>query len=241
MNTPLASLAAGLRSVHRACAAAAASADREDGSWKRVLALLEDLTTETSRCQRVTESLLLYSRQLKGRIEAAELHAIVRGAIDDLASRRDIAGIEVVHEAPGPGTPEVQCDPDQLRLVLLNVLANAVDTVREARRQKGRVHVSVRVTPAEDGVELHVKDNGVGVPPEVAERLFDPFFTTKPVGQGTGLGLAVSRGLLDGMGATIAIESHPGRGADVVVRLRTARAEVAELKPPASSQGSPSV
>ncbi len=236
MNTPLASLAAGLRSVRRACATAA---DKEDGPWTRVLAVLDDLTSETVRCQRVTESLLGYSRQLRSHIDAVELGGLVRGAIDDLGSRRDVAGIEVVHEGPRPETPEVHCDPDQLRLVLLNVLANAVDSVREAHRSKGRVHVSVCRAADGDAVEIHVKDNGVGVLPEVVERLFDPFFTTKPIGQGTGLGLAMSRGLLDGMGATISVKSEPGRGADVIVRLSTAagRALGAAL---AASRGSPS-
>lgn len=230
MNTPLASIAAGLRSVHRACAARACAtlaAAQENGPWRRILGVLDDLVSETSRCQRVTESLLGYSRQLRGHVEAWELGGIVRGAIEALAARRDVAGVEIVHEGPAAETPPVECDPDQLQLVLLNVLANAVDSVREAHRSKGRVHVGVRIAPGGKTVEVHVTDNGVGIPPDVVEKLFDPFFTTKPPGEGTGLGLAVSRGLLDGMGAAIAVDSEPGRGADVILTLRVATAGAA--------------
>ncbi|MBI4509523.1 MAG: PAS domain-containing protein [Deltaproteobacteria bacterium] len=219
LNTPLASLAAGLRSLRRGFDGLA---PKEHGDWQRLVALIGDLATQTTRCQGVTESLLGYARQIRSHVEPAELHGIVRGALEDLGARRDLAGIEVTHEAPLPGTPPVSCDPDQLRMVLVNVMSNAVDSVREARRQKGRVRVDV--AHSKDSVEIHVKDNGMGIPPAVMERMFDPFFTTKPVGEGSGLGLAVGRGMLVEMGASISVESKPGQGADVILHLRAARA-----------------
>ncbi len=220
LNTPLASLAAGLWSLRRASDACAGS---DDGAAKRCAPLIHDLAAQTTRCQRITESMLGLSRQLRSHLGSAEIGGVVREAMKDLASCRDLSGVEVVLEGPGEEVPAVQCDANQLRLVLVNVLSNAVDSIREARRQRGRVHIRLRSADEGRVVEARIVDNGAGVPPDVIGHVFEPFFTTKPVGAGTGLGLSVSRGLLAGMGGTIELGSEPGRGAEVMVRLRAVK------------------
>lgn len=218
MGTPLASIGAGLRSLRRGWEQ---WAQKDEPEGRRFGQILEDLAAQTTRCQRVTESLLGYSRQLRSHLEPTELDRVIRGAIEDLGSRRNLQGTEIVYASAGASVPQVRCDPDHLRLVLVNVLTNAFDAVRHANRTKGRVRVDVKVPESAGFAEIQVIDNGVGMSPEIMEKAFDPFFTTKQVGEGSGLGLSVSRGLLEDMGGSLTLRSEPGRGAMAVLRLAT--------------------
>lgn len=86
--------------------------------------------------------------------------------------------------------PQVQCVAGEISQVLLNLIVNASHAVADAQREHGRI--TIRTCTHDDGVELLVQDNGIGVPPHLAEKIFDPFFTTKAVGKGTGQGLALA-------------------------------------------------
>ena len=112
--------------------------------------------------------------------------------------------------------PPVPGISNELEQVLTNLLVNARDAVKAAS-VKGRIDVVTR--KAGDAVELIVKDNGIGISKENLKKIFDPFFTTKDVGSGTGLGLAVSFGILKRHGATITAHSEPDQGATFVIRF----------------------
>jgi signal transduction histidine kinase len=105
--------------------------------------------------------------------------------------------------------------------VVVNLVVNAVQAIQD-RRTDGRV--VVRVEPAGDRLRLVVEDNGPGMPPEILRRVFEPFFTTKPFGSGSGLGLAVSRGLVASIGGELRLESAPGAGTRAIVELARAEA-----------------
>ena len=102
--------------------------------------------------------------------------------------------------------PPVECDPGQVNQVFMNVLANAYDAIPE----RGNLWLTTRAEG--DRVRVTIRDDGVGMAPEVVSRIFDPFFTTKDVGGGTGLGLAISQGVVAAHGGRIEVESAPGRG-----------------------------
>jgi two-component system NtrC family sensor kinase len=101
--------------------------------------------------------------------------------------------------------------------VILNLVMNAADAVGPGG--------TVRIAAArhENGVRLLVEDNGPGVDPRVQAQLFEPFVTTKDVGKGTGLGLAVCRGLVDAAGGSISLDTEYGRGARFIVDLPAKR------------------
>ncbi|WP_239014643.1 sensor histidine kinase [Archangium violaceum] len=109
----------------------------------------------------------------------------------------------------------------QIGQVLVNLIVNAAQALPA---RDGVVEVSTLSRSSE--VLVRVRDNGVGMPAEVRDKLFQPFFTTKPVGEGTGLGLAVAYGIITGHGGRIEVESEPGRGSCFTVRLPVAAAEV---------------
>jgi signal transduction histidine kinase len=97
--------------------------------------------------------------------------------------------------------------------VVLNLVLNAADACGPGGR------VTLRAMPHGDKVRLEVEDNGSGVAPEVRDRLFEPFVTTKEVGKGTGLGLAVCRGLVESVGGSIGLDATHAPGARFVVEL----------------------
>jgi two-component system NtrC family sensor kinase len=112
------------------------------------------------------------------------------------------------------GLPSVALGREQLVQVVLNLVLNAADSV------EGGGHVRIAAAPStEGGVRLSVEDDGPGVALEVRDRLFEPFVTTKEVGKGSGLGLAVCRGLIEAIGGTIALDETAPRGARFVIEL----------------------
>jgi signal transduction histidine kinase len=109
--------------------------------------------------------------------------------------------------------PPIECEPQRLKQLFLNLLVNAGQAVGESG------HIRVEGVLAGGGVELRVRDDGSGIAPEHVERIFDPFFTTKPVGVGTGLGLAVAYRIVEEHGGRIEVSSTPGQGTEFRVWL----------------------
>jgi CheY-like chemotaxis protein len=109
----------------------------------------------------------------------------------------------------------------------MNLCVNAKDAMSEG----GTLRLSTR--RLEDGrIELRARDNGHGMPPEVLERAMEPFFTTKPLGQGTGLGLAMVFGTVQAMGGTVELQSQPGRGTEAILRFPPCHAPGEAPDPP---------
>jgi len=109
--------------------------------------------------------------------------------------------------------PAVPCFPMQLKQVFMNLLVNAYQAIEEAVGQSGATGtIALETRRSPGGVEVAVRDTGVGIPPEHRSRIFDPFFTTKKVGAGTGLGLSTSFGIVQRHGGRLAVESEPGVG-----------------------------
>jgi PAS domain S-box-containing protein len=153
----------------------------------------------------LTAQLLAFGRRQVSHPRVVDLNGVVREA-DGMLRTLVPESIEIETELEG-GLPPVRIDPGQIHQVLLNLAANA----RDAMPSGGRL--TIRTARAREGVRLDVADTGEGMDPETRERIFEPFFTTKRPGEGTGLGLASVYGIVEQCGATIEVESAPGRGA----------------------------
>lgn len=123
-------------------------------------------------------------------------------------------------------TPEVECLPSQINQVVMNMLVNAAHAIGPARGT-----IWIRTGTDEPGkVWIEIADNGAGIPKEIQSRVFDPFFTTKPVGQGTGLGLSLSYGIIQKHQGSIELDSEPGKGTRFRITLPVRRAPAAETR-----------
>jgi two-component system NtrC family sensor kinase len=141
-----------------------------------------------------------------------------------------VSDVEVALDLP-PDIPVLWADPHQLHQAFVNLITNAQHALSQAPRPR-RLTIAGRHDPTRAVVTIEVADTGPGMAPEVRSRIFEPFFTTKPPGQGTGLGLSLCRGIIEGHGGTIAVESSPGRGT-------TFRIELPVKSPPAAAAAAP--
>ena len=122
-----------------------------------------------------------------------------------------------------PGAGMVDAVPQDISRVFLNILNNACYAANEKARQAGADFaptLTVRTVNLGDAVEVRIRDNGLGIPADVRDRIFNPFFTTKPTGQGTGLGLSISHDIIvQEHGGQLEVETAPGEFTEFVVRL----------------------
>ena len=127
--------------------------------------------------------------------------------------------------------PPLQCDAAQIEQVALAMVINAIDAMPHG----GNLWVSTRTLPDGEQIELQVRDDGVGIPPEILPQIFDPFTTTKEVGKGVGLGLAVSKGIVERHGGHIEVASELGVGTTFQIILPCACAAAEHARAQASS------
>jgi len=110
--------------------------------------------------------------------------------------------------------PQVCCMPSQINQVFMNLLVNAAHAI------EGQGEIVIRTARAgDDAVQIHISDSGKGIPPENLSRIFEPFFTTKKVGQGTGLGLALSWRIVERHHGRLEVKSELGKGTTFILTL----------------------
>jgi two-component system NtrC family sensor kinase len=175
------------------------------------------INEQAHRARHIVRDLLAFVRPREDRREPVDLAELARRVLASQEGEARSHGVTMSIEVPAI-PPVVLAD----RLGLEQVVVNLIDNAMDAAGSGGQVRVLVG---REDGRGcLTVEDDGVGVPDAICDRIFEPFFTTKPTGQGTGLGLAVSLGLLEHLGGSLVLENHPaaGIGARFVVRLPSA-------------------
>jgi signal transduction histidine kinase len=164
------------------------------------------------RVRDIVENLRDFARLDEAEFKDADLNAALASTLEIL--RHEVKKKEIHLETHFEPLPPVPCHPGKINQVFLNLLANAID----ACDRGGTVAARTRAE-GDKGVVVEIQDNGCGIKPEHRSRLFEPFFTTKPVGQGTGLGLSVSFGIIRDHGGGIEVESEVGRGSTFRVRL----------------------
>jgi PAS domain S-box-containing protein len=153
------------------------------------------------RCGRIVRSFLAMARQRETQQRLVALHELVDAAMQLLAYGLRSSGIVVEQDIPHD-LPKLFCDPDQMQQVLINLLVNARQALEE-QPQPRRVRIEAGADAAT--MELSVSDSGPGIAEAIRARVFDPFFTTKPIGAGTGIGLGVSRGIVEAHGGTLTL------------------------------------
>jgi len=180
---------------------------------------VEMMADEASRAARIVQNLLLFARHYPPERRPCAISDQVERVLALKTYQLDRDKIRIVTEFTP--CPPVWADENKIQQVLLNLVQNAHQAL--IRQTSDRVLI-LRVRPWRDRVVIEVVDNGPGIPPEILPRIFDPFFTTKPPGEGSGLGLSVSYGIVGQHGGRLYAENRPEGGAAFVVELPTGEA-----------------
>jgi len=181
-------------------------------------ASLDLIAQETRRCIDIIKNLMRFARQETPQFQPVDANEAVGAALSIVDHQLSLHGIRIVREL-GASLPQVNGDINQLQQVLVNLAINAQQAMAGER---GELSVRTRAVGGEVLIELH--DTGPGISPELQKKIFEPFFTTKPAGQGTGLGLSVSYGIIESHGGRIEVHSSLGSGATFVISLPVAAA-----------------
>ncbi len=175
---------------------------------------IEVIINQTVRCQQIVTRLLEFSRQSLGQKTLFDLNETLNRCVDLLSNQSLFHDIEIIRDLD-PELPQIIGDPGQLQQVFANLLLNAAD----AMKGQGKITITSRPAPGEDGIILTMADTGPGIPLEIRDKIFEPFFTTKPPGKGTGLGLSIVYGVLQRHGGTIEVAGGSGGGTIFTVSL----------------------
>jgi len=175
---------------------------------------LGQMRSEAMRAAKIIRDLLDFARRREPNRAPVVVQDLLRRAVDLLATKLRQSRVEV-ETVLDPTTPVILGDADQLTQVFINLVANAADAMGAG----GTVEVRTEVRRDAGMLAILIVDGGRGIPPEQVTRIFEPFFTTKPEGQGTGLGLPVSLGIVKNHGGIIEVESELSKGTTMTVLL----------------------
>jgi CheY-like chemotaxis protein len=190
---------------------------REEASGAAVAEHAEEITQAASRCERLVRNFLTLSRKHPPERVAVDLNALITHTLELLEPAFRVDTI-AVHLCLDTALPSIRADAEQIRQVLVNLITNAYQALREIQAPR-QLTLITRSDAARPQVILEVVDTGPGIPPAIQARIFEPFFTTKLPGVGTGLGLSVCQGIIEGHGGTIQVTSQPEQGTVFRVEL----------------------
>jgi GAF domain-containing protein/anti-sigma regulatory factor (Ser/Thr protein kinase) len=193
---------------------------------------LDKIVQHGKRADSIVKNMLLHSREGSGEHRPVDINAIVEEAVN-LAyhgARAEKQGFNITLEwSLDPAAGQVDCFPQEITRVLLNLISNGFYAATKRKSQAANDGFEPTLTATTrslgDRVEIRIRDNGTGIPPEVRDKMFNPFFTTKPAGEGTGLGLSISHDIIVKQHAgIIEVDTKPGEFTEFRVVLQRAAA-----------------
>lgn len=186
---------------------------REDGVPENVQEMIARISSEAQRLSHLTKGLLSFSSH-DDTVREVDLNHSVDFILNFLTYEAARRGVIILKQYDY-SLPVIRLDQNVLKQILLNIIMNALQAM-----EKGGGKLIVETTAAgEDHVAVIIADNGLGIQPEAIERIFDRYFTTKKPGEGTGLGLFVTKNLVESVGGTIKVTSRIGGGTTFAVTL----------------------
>jgi signal transduction histidine kinase len=196
---------------------------------------LDKVVQHGKRADSIVKNMLLHSRQGSGEHRPMDINTIVEESLN-LAyhgARAEKQGFNItLQRSFDPGAGEVDLFPQEITRVLLNLISNGFYAATKRKTEENGADyepVLAAVTKdLGDRVEIRIRDNGTGIPPEVKERMFNPFFTTKPAGEGTGLGLSISHDIIVKQHrGSIEVDTQPGEFTEFKIILPRSAASLA--------------
>jgi two-component system NtrC family sensor kinase len=192
------------------------SGQSEHERHEEAMECLDLIAAESRRCGDLIRNLLSLSRTAPMNLQSTELHDVIDRCLLLVRQQLELNGIEV-QQKRAPDLPLVSCDPAQIEQVLLALIMNAID----AMPRGGNLWLETQLSPDETEIQIRVRDDGAGIARDLLPQIFEPFMTTKENGRGVGLGLAISRGIVERHNGHIEVQSELGRGTTFTVTLPT--------------------
>ncbi len=181
---------------------------------------VEIIEKQAGNCQRIVSDLLNFSRRRKTEAQPADVNAALVQVIEIVRQQFRKNGTEIDIDL-AENVPVISMDVDKMKQVFLNLLMNANQAIDEP---PGMIRVRSWFDIRKSVIRIAIRDNGSGVPPEIAGKIFDPFFSTKQTGEGTGLGLSVSYGIVKDHGGELTMETEVGQWTEFLIDLPARRA-----------------
>lgn len=175
---------------------------------------LDLMAAESRRCGELVKNLLSLSRTAPMNLELTDLNAVIDRCLLLVRHPLEMAGVQLQVQL-AEGLPQLQCDPAQIEQVFLALITNAMD----AMPQGGNIWLRARFNEVDQEIEIQVRDDGAGIAPDILSKIFEPFFTTKDGSHGVGLGLAISRGIIERHRGRIEVQSEQGKGTTFSIKL----------------------
>jgi len=194
---------------------------------------VERIHESALRCQKIVKNLLSFARAHKPERRYLGINGILEKTLDMKQYQLQVNNVEVIREMD-PGLPMTMLDFHQMEQVFLNLINNAQHAMTG---RQGRL--VVRTFLRGGTIHVEIEDNGTGIDERSLSRIFDPFFTTKPPGEGTGLGLSVSYGIVKEHGGSIYARSRPGEGTTFVIELPVWKGAAEQEPGPACLEAAP--
>lgn len=193
---------------------------------------LNDIELQARRCKAIVQNLLKFSRSSETlNVRSFNINDTLRETVDLLCHQLEMQQIKI-SASYDDSAPEILGNAGRIQQVFTNLIINAMHATEPGGEIKVSTRHSATLGEFDGAVEVVIKDNGSGIPPEILGRIFEPFFTTKEVGKGTGLGLSVSYGIICDHGGEIRVESEVGIGTRFELILPIQRKEsTADTKP----------
>ena len=175
-----------------------------------MISLLEGIEDGANRSSQIVKGLRSFSRLDEEKCHVYDIHEGIESSLillqnkikDRIKIRKDYGDFQ-----------EIECFPSKLNQVIMNILTNSIQAI------EGKGEILIQTISSGIGVKIIIKDNGIGMTPEVQKHIFEPFFTTKEVGQGTGLGLSISFGIIEQHNGNMDVISEPGKGTEFIISL----------------------
>ncbi len=175
---------------------------------------LKTIEKHVKNCKSIVKDLLNFARSSKPEIKITRVNEAAEEVLNFVLHHSKLEGIEIVRDYDR-SVPPMLLDEKKIKQVLINLLMNAGHAVGN----KGTIRLSTEYMRSDNKTAIKIADTGDGIEKKDISCIFDPFFTTKPTGEGTGLGLSVSYGIVKSHGGEILVESEPGKGSAFTVVL----------------------
>ncbi len=175
---------------------------------------LKTIEKHVRNCKSIVEDLLHFARTSPSQEDKIRIEEAIDDVLDFVRQHADVDRVEI-HRDYDPSVPQMRLDEKKMKQVFMNLVMNALHAVG----QQGRISIKTEYASDREQVAVRVSDTGYGIEEKNLPKIFDPFFTTKPTGEGTGLGLSVSYGIVKNHGGDIAVESQKGTGTTFTITL----------------------